>query len=322
MTKTSDIKEIIDKWVILGEVLNYDNINDVCDVFIKQYVKSLLPHVDMKKIDDQRYITNIGSGYIFYYGCILYVIHYDKWGDCIESIGLYNDLYMLVDHYIDDMLLNEKTKLKTLFKMKSLLDHPNKHHDDHHLGKIASVYSKLLLAHPKSKPYIKKLFSVEVEGMHIQSSDKHDREVYYQIALKKGGYTVETLTTFVNDTKFKKTAYDIGAISQLVDDCFDLQQDMDDHIHTIATHDYKIDGNLDRLWYDIINRIDNIDSRFLIFRIIYYNIAVYIVLHAPTLYSENVKQYTKNIIIKKDVVKETTLHIYNEFLNQLIKSTK
>jgi hypothetical protein len=312
-----DISEIRCKWILLENIIGKC---DIGNIFYKKYVESILPYIDITKLDDERYIHNIGTGYLFYYGCIIYVVHFKQWGNCLKSIGLFNNLYMMVDHYIDDMFLSEKVKRDTLSKMKSLLVDPRSEVDKH-LQIIGSMYSQLVMAHPSCKAYMIQLFNVEIESMHIQSNDMHDRDVYYQIALKKGGYTVQVLNTFVNssdDVNSDDIAYDIGAIVQLIDDSFDLFQDIKDSIHTVATHDYHKHGNLDLLWYDIIHRTHHLSPRFFLFKVIFFNIAFYLVINSPQLYSENIKQYTKNINIKTTFLKTTTENIYNELLNQLI----
>ena len=71
-------------------------------------------------------------------------------------------------------------------------------------------------------------------------------------------------------------AHHLGTIMQLIDDCIDVMADLENGIYTIATHEFTNVGNLDRLWYDICNKILSIPTTLTSFIIIYAVFAVYV----------------------------------------------
>jgi hypothetical protein len=209
-------------------------------------------------------------------------MHFPNWGDHIEDVFLYNLLYILVDHYIDDINMDNETKTTAIKQMYILVNDPLEYKSmnlvDPLLKTTAKVYYKLLTRCPKCKDSIIKLFTSEVNGLYIQKNSTCTRDIYYDIALKKGGYTMEVLQHIVGneDEKIAKATYQIGEIMQLIDDSLDVISDKNNKINTIATRDLSINGNLDELWIDIINRVNNIDSNFTVFKLLYSFFSIYI----------------------------------------------
>lgn len=252
---------------------------------LKKYIEFIKPYTEILgfsgKGKQPREDDCAASGIVFFYGCLFYIMHFPNWGQYIEDILLYNLLYMLVDHYIDDIKVASSTKEEAIFQMSVLIIDPLAHQRmnliDPVLKNIAIIYHRLITRRPATKNSIIKLFKAEIEGLNIQKSDSLTREEYYQIALKKGGYTMQVVQDMIPSSgNYENCAFHIGTIMQLIDDSIDVIADQNKGIYTIATYELKTEGNLNKLWFDIIDRIDSIDAEFTIFKMLYSLFAVYL----------------------------------------------
>lgn len=272
---------------------------------LRKYIKLLRPYGEVLGIasenDKPREPDCVASGIVFFYVCLLYIMHFDRWGEHIEDIFLYNMLYILVDHYIDDCNVSDELKEKGIRQMYILIEEPTacEYMDlvDPVLETIAVVYKRLITRCPESKELLVKLFETEVKGKKIQSSGDCLREEYYETAIRKGGYSIQVLQSIVGnkDEKLVKGSFDIGSLLQLIDDANDVSSDIKNGINTIATHDLKSEGVLDRIWIDIIKRINAVDSKFSIFKIVSTIFAIYIPDRYRNNFSENLWEKTNKI---------------------------
>ena len=195
---------------------------------LKKYLIMLKPYTEILgisgKYNKPRDADCIASGLIFFYGCLIYIMHFPKWGDYIEDIFLYNLLYILVDFYIDDIKINKYDKNIAISQMFILIITPLEHENivliDPILKTIAMIYYKLITRCPSAKDSIIKLFKAEIEGFTIQNNNNLERDEYYNICLKKGGYTMQVLQHIVGniDQNIFDASYHIGTIMQLIDD--------------------------------------------------------------------------------------------------------
>jgi len=303
---------------------------------IRKYVECInpyLPTISTGRDGKPREPDCLASGIIFFYGSLIYIMHFPGWGNHIEDIIIYNILYILVDHYIDDMKIDDQIKQQAIAQMSILILDPLKAYNmdliDPTFKMIASLYHKLITRCPSAKHSIMKLFYAEIEGLHIQKDNKFQRQQYYDIAGKKGGYSLQVLQDIVGNTDKNITiaTYNLGVLTQLVDDMMDVNADINNGIHTIATHDLAVDGNLDKLWIDIVDNIANIDPCFVIFIIIYSGCAIYIPDRAknnytPTLLSKtnpmNIFEYDRGFDASRMLVEWVT----NEIIaNEILKHT-
>jgi len=269
---------------------------------LRKYIEMLQPYTKILGISGKnnkpREADCVASGIVFFYGCLFYIMHFPGWGNHIEDIFLYNLLYILVDHYIDDIKVDPNTKNIAISQMFILIKDPLAYTDmsliDPILRTIAIVYHRLIIRCPSTKDSIIKLFNVEIEGLFIQKNNYFSREIYYDIALRKGGYTMQLLQNIVGnqDPTIAEASFKLGGIMQLIDDLIDTLYDKENGINTIATYDLEHKGNLDDLWIDIMNRIDAIDSRFIIFKILYTIFAVYIPDRSLQNYTEELRKLT------------------------------
>lgn len=271
---------------------------------LRKYIELLRPYTEILGVSGEnnkpREADCVASGLVFFYGCLFYIMHFPGWGQHIHDIFLYNLLYILVDHYIDDISVDSNVKNQAIIQMFILIEDPLAHENlpliDPVLKTIAIVYHQLITRCPETQPYIVKLFKAEIEGMTIQRSNKCTREEYYDIASRKGGYTMEVLQHIVGDVDptISVASFQMGTIMQLIDDITDVIADKTNGIHTIATHDLETFGNLDALWVDIIDRINSIDDRFTVFKILYTVFAVYVPDRFRTNFSEKLWSQTTN----------------------------
>lgn len=269
---------------------------------LRKYLELLKPYTEVLGLSGEnnrpREADCVASGIVFFYGCLVYIMHFPGWGKHIEDIFLYDMLYILVDHYIDDIRIDPTQKQQAINQMKILINEPGLHETmeliDPVLKVIAMTYQRLLERCPNVKESIIKLFSAEIEGLSIQKNNESTREKYYDIALRKGGYTMEVLQYIVgdDDKTISEASYHIGTIMQLVDDSADVISDKTNGIHTIATHDLENKGNIDELWMDIIERINKIDDRFTIFIILYTVFAIYLPDRIKEAYTDELRNKT------------------------------
>lgn len=272
---------------------------------LRKYIEMLRPYTEILGITGKekkpREADCVASGIVFFYGCLFYIMHFPNWGSHIEDIFLYNLLYILVDHYIDDIGIDIQIKNQAISQMFILIIDPLAHDKipliDPILKTIAIVYHRLITRCPDCKNAIITLFKAEIEGLDIQKKSSFSREEYYDIALRKGGYTMQVLQKIVGNTEpeIESATFHIGTIMQIIDDILDSNSDKRNKIYTIGTYDSEIKGNLNELWVDVVQRIADIDPKFTIFKILYTIFAVYIPDRLPDKFSEDLKLFTNSM---------------------------
>lgn len=292
--------EVADKITLVGVLRGTET--SFGTPFLRQYIRLLRPYTDILGLSGEnnrpREADCAASGAVFFYGCLCYIMHFPNWGQHIEDIFLYNLLYILVDHYIDDIRIHPAHKARAIQQMYTLIQDPIQHETlpliDPVLKTIAMVYHRLITRCPNCKASIIKLFEAEIEGLTIQKTNTLRREDYYDIAIRKGGYTMQVLQHIVcnTDPSITEASFHIGTIMQLVDDSVDVMLDRSNGIHTIASHDLNHYHSLDELWIDIMDRIRHIDARFTIFIILYTVFTVYLPDRIRDCYSPQLHQLT------------------------------
>lgn len=268
---------------------------------IREYLKFLSPYFDVIGITtgEIREPDSLASGMIFFYGCLVYIMHFDNWGQYILDIFLYDVLYILVDHYIDDIKISPNIKEIAIQQLDTIMNDPSSHHTmtmvDPVLKTIAITYETLVARRPNTKKSILDIFYAEIRGLSIQNNSTLDRETYETIAHHKGGYTMLVLCDIVGvtDPDIIRDTYEIGVIMQLTDDSVDVIADQKNNIHTIATHDIAHYNNLDQIWCNLVSRMNNISNRFVIFKILYAVFAVYLPDRLPGCYSLKLRSLTQ-----------------------------
>jgi hypothetical protein len=320
-----DAYNILSKWVpsIINHNDNFNDISSVITILIHKYIELLLPYQDIlgMKTNNLREPNCLASGFIFFYGCMLYIMHFPDWGNYIYDIFLYNLLYLLVDNYLDDNRIDIKDKELAINQMEELIQDPLLYKKmllaNPVLETIAITYHKLIQKHPKCKDTLIKLFKMEVKSVQIQKDSFHHHNTYYNLAIAKGGYTIEVLSHMIPDAQIlNKESYHIGTIMQLIDDSLDVIEDKNNGINTIATYHINIYGTLDLLWIDIIEKINRIDMGFPIFNIIYSLFVIYLPISLLECYSSEVKNYVNkiNLFYNRDGITALNERIMNEYI--------
>lgn len=113
---------------------------------------------------------------------------------------------------------------------------------------------------------LKDIYYLEIKSSQVQKNTNLDRDLYLDICENKGGATVQAIEAILG-LPVSHDGYQLGACIQLLDDLYDVQKDINDKIITVATHDLDKYGNLDELFCYTIIKIDNLDKRYLIFKI-------------------------------------------------------
>lgn len=331
-----EARKIITKWSlpIIEEdkqtVLNYIHEYKSVSPITKHYLVMLKPYFDILGISRNNTLEEdcLACGIAFFTYCLIFIMHFKNWRNHVRDIFLYNLLYLLVDHYIDNINIDQNIKNQSIKQMFILIENPEQYKKmlliDPILKTISKIYLELITRCPGTKSVMIKIFRAEIEGLKIQNNPNLDRKSYYDICLNKGGYTVQVLNKIIecDSLEMFNASYNMGAIMQLIDDCVDIELDRKNKINTIATHEVNNLGNIDNLWIDIVNRIENIHSDFPIIKIIYITLAVYIVDRIPKYLSEDVKQITQplnlfnfdgsNLLVESLMAEINTMEILND----------
>jgi len=269
---------------------------DTC-FLINDYVENLLPHLDVLRIskfeNNLRDKTSLASGFIFLIYSVIYkCINY--YNDDKESIYDYIILYMLMDQYIDDSTIDDDKKTEVIKQMVILIYDPYQYKNmkliDPILENMAITYIKLIIKYPNIKKSFINLFNIQIKGHIKQKNTNLSREDYYDLSIHKGIYTNNVLCDIygITDDQEKLLNNEIGIIVQLIDECSDVNEDINSNIYTIATYDLDKTGYLDNIIIDIMERIDKINNKYIIYKILFTYVVIYIV-------SQNNKFFSKNL---------------------------
>jgi hypothetical protein len=234
----------------------------------------------------------LASSIVFFYGCSLYIM-------CIVGSAIhlyipllvdYTLLYMLVDNYIDSQTLTDDS----LKQMKRVLESPEYIPVDPYVQEIREVYLHILELSPKSKQCLLKLFLSEEAGLRIQKVANHSHETYYNIAMDKGGKTFSTLISFISEELIgsidEDQTFALGGIMQLLDDMLDIEADINNGCHTVATNWFSLYGSLDGLWEKTLDMIHGLRPPFNIWGFLYSIMLAYIPQRNPQYFSYHLQK--------------------------------
>ena len=233
------------------------------------------------------------SGAVCFYGSMLMSLLQLGYINNIEHLFTFASCYMLMDYHLDDPSIPDETKKQTLRNINSFMcqmqgsdmdqqtknsldnqtknssDNQTKNSPDNQKDPIIEVigkqYLKMVRNIPCSEVHLKNIFTIESKTQATQKYSNKKREEYLKICEDKGGYTCYALQSLL-ELPITGEEYTLGACIQLVDDLLDIDEDMDSNIHSIVTHDYSTDGNLDKLLEYTVNRISDMDRKYNLFK--------------------------------------------------------
>lgn len=185
--------------------------------------------------------------------------------DVLDMAFDFASMYMYVDYFFDDVDMDEKKRKETLSIMLKLLDDPECMEPPERMKGLVNSYINILRVTPQSKIDLIKLFMTELEGVRYQKNPNLTRREYMDIAERKGGLTGIAIQSIFRSDK-ENGAYEIGVLLQLIDDMIDVHDDIEDGVHTIATHDLQKYGNMDRIFSYTAAKIYLIPATYTLFR--------------------------------------------------------
>lgn len=273
--------------------IGYPNIKRLEDFFnhkgytcvVDYYISFLTKYLDILGVNTGQTMSNelLSSGFFFFCGGILLKICEVGKITLIEDIFDFMILYMLVDHYLDNKDINDTLKNRNLHYMHLLIENPHLIDSIHHQNDCApfiinlvKIYNNLSQKYPHSLSSLKKIFYAEVEGIKIQKNPHLPRNKYLDICEKKGGLTTQAVQSIIGVSP-DQYGYDVGACVQLVDDILDVNGDIENGIHTIATHELKTNKSLDQLIYYTVNKIYHLSNKYNILKPPMMMILIYVV---------------------------------------------
>lgn len=209
---------------------------------------------------------------------------------------LFTLLYLLTDTYLDDEKVSSSEKIRMALELNNLVDCPDCQSTDPTIMAISSALKGIYSIAPHSRPWLKSCLRSELEGVVVQSCGHHPREKYLEIAERKGGTMTQAMRSIIGG-EITEEDYALGACVQLFDDMCDVASDRDAGIYTIATYDLEHEGNLDRLLFYTIHRIDELHRPYVPFKPLFMILLVYLVTRHPFFTDETTKLLTPLSII-------------------------
>lgn len=278
-----------------------ENLIFLVDYYLIIFEKAIkLCNIDMKMCQNILIFNfeNLASSLIFFFGCLVYFIDISPYIDNninYECLFLLTFLYLLVDNYIDNSNIDENIKNQNILRMKEILNPKsskfNEQYKPRFIKLLENIYNKLVSIYPKSKKFIKLLFESEIDSISVQKSEYFCYQTYLNMAYEKGGRTLMVLYSIVgiDNEEIKVESFDLGIIMQLIDDSLDVFLDKKNNICTVATYHLDVYGNLDLLWFEIMDKISKISSKFQLYSFIYTLMAIYLPKKLPDVYSNDIK---------------------------------
>lgn len=292
----------------IDNIVNLLNLNcrsEIRDLILNNGFNRYLLYNYLNLVQDYiRFVKteHLVSGIIFFYACVLYILHHENYDECISDVVDYNLLYILVDNLIDDPSSDRSFVIK---QMTLAISDPsaylttNKESEDRIISTIseaAKIYQRLTSKHPNIKRTIVQLFSVEVSPIQFNKAFGTFDE-YLKLTKSKGVYTMRVIPVMLNiiDTEAEK----IGTCMQLIDDMMDVDEDKALNIETIATLSVNRGEKLDNLYLYLIETINSISNEYILFKFIYNIMASYIPARYPhnfsnrssDAFSSHIKEY-------------------------------
>jgi hypothetical protein len=214
----------------------------------------------------------ITSGAVCFFGSLGMSLAQLGYINNIDELFTFASCYILTDHYLDDKEISLQDKVKTIQQINDFIDTvkpgdslSNVRIDSEIIRLVADKYVYMITKIPGSEYHLKESFHSEVKTMYLQRQSNLDRNTYVEISEWKGGLFCHAIQSILC-LPVTTAEYDLGACIQLLDDMIDIDDDIDLDINTIATHDYRTYGNLDKILKYLVDRIEKLDCKYNIFK--------------------------------------------------------
>lgn len=156
------------------------------------------------------------------------------------------------------------------------------------IDEVLKIMKEIAEESPHSLSYFYKLFQLEVESVKVQSSSSRSRDEYLICSEKKGMYTTAVIQSLLGG-EVTGDILNLGAIIQLIDDIIDIDEDREEGINTIATHDKE----LDKLICHISGMICSLSASYSYVKVLLYQLLLYgITKHKSKLSSQTLSVVT------------------------------
>lgn len=203
----------------------------------------------------------------------------------VEKMSALTCCYLYLDHVMDSKNLSEEYKTKFVQEVKKIITGEPSDSTDNVISESLRNF-KIMIQHSdknienRNRQLSKLLYLSQVKSTVVQSNKNLTYEDYYSMAMEKGKYTALLAASVMG---LKQEDYDkfydnlslVGGCCQLIDDVFDVYDDIDADIESVASYCLKKDNNLDRLIVDIFRIFDAIDCKFNIIRYAFLFILTY-----------------------------------------------
>ena len=221
----------------------------------------------MERVEDLEYDFTpdaLTSGAICFFGSMLMSLAQLGYIKNIEELFTLASLYMILDHYIDDINISDLEKAKTISEIKKVIKNPDLDINIIEKGIIRQIskrYISLITKIPSAEPHLKALFKSEVDSMYLQKDNNLDISEYYRINEEKGGLTCCAIQSIL-ELEVTEEEYKLGACIQLVDNVLDLDDDIHDNINTEVTHYIANFASLNHIFTYNLYKIYNLSNKY------------------------------------------------------------
>lgn len=189
---------------------------------------------------------------------------------------LYIDLDYTIDRkddsdeyvkFIGEFIYSDLEALKSGKELQSIPDgHKNIKWYRSLIGRNINILNKVI-----------ELFNAEVDSSRIQTKTKSYKKIK-RITVQKSKKTAEFICAIleIDNVEMIDEVIRWGYITQLIDDIYDIEDDMKVGILTMPVYELRKRGNIDKVVIEAITTIDSIPSRYNLLKVIFLYILTYV----------------------------------------------
>jgi len=253
---------------------NYENllseIKSSFKILGRKFMTNVLS-VDMKELLHKDILLS-GVG-CFFGSCIM---SYLQTGTIKNINGIldFTIIYMIFDHYGDDPNIKDGDKKKLIALIKRVLDNPNCECPgyDKRSQTLVKYFRRIIIRQPKVKSYIYQAVYAEITSVAVQEY-KCPSIILFEMAKWKGGTTIQAIQAIL-ELPVTNDEYMLGTCIQFVDDIYDIEDDLQDNIYTVATS-YAGNNKLDELFLQTADYIDKLPEKYNMCKIILLTVLIH-----------------------------------------------